>query len=79
MFIVEGTIDDASISGSGNCLALNPIGFEAISCFYGSIGYMCENRGEIKAFSYYLFSPQLKDSSALLCMSASIEIINLET
>ena len=50
-FIVERTIDDTPISGSGNCLALNPIGFEAISCFYGNIGYMCENRGEINAFS----------------------------
>ena len=76
MFIVERTIDDTPISGSGNCLALNPIGFEAISCFYGSIGYMCENRGEINAFLKLLFSPQF---SALLCMAASIKIIHRET
>ena len=46
--IVDGNIHRAHISGTGNCLVHNPIiGFEAVDCFYGSIGYICENTGKI--------------------------------
>ena len=46
LFIVEENIHGARISGKENCLVHNSIiGFEAINCFYDTLGYMCENRG----------------------------------
>ena len=44
---VERNLHGAHISGKGNCLVRSPVRFEAINCFYGGIGYMCERRGEV--------------------------------
>ena len=45
--IVERNIHGSHVPGKGNCLVRNPIGFEAVNCFYGSFGYICETRGEL--------------------------------
>ena len=51
--ITDGYMDGAHISGKGNCLIRNPVGFAAINCFFDDIGYICENRGEVY-YKYYL-------------------------
>ena len=48
-YIAEVNIHGTHVPGKGNCLLRNPIGYEAINCFHGSFGYICETRGELNS------------------------------